>query len=103
MTVFIQKGDKPLTAVQATQRGVRLFESQLAQWQREMGILLQDPAYVAWAQQWVADNVINEENNQFNVQLYTYNGAVERLAQYRVADGRPVIMGEEPTDGNSRV
>jgi len=97
MTVFIQKGDAPLSYRQATKRGKRMLEAQKQQWQREQGIVENDPEYQAWAEGWIADNVVNAANNLFNHQLHAYRKATARLAQYKVADGRPEITEEQPT------
>jgi len=97
MSVFIQKGDAPLSYRQATKRGKRLLEAQKQQWQREQGIVENDPEYQAWAEGWIVDNVVNAANNQFNHQLHAYRKATARLAQYLVADGRPEITEEQPT------
>ena len=95
MTVFIQKGDTPMSYRQAVKRGLRHFEAEKAYWQREQGIVESDPAYLAWAAQWVADNAVNEANNLFNHQLAAYRNALERLARYRLADGRPEVTNEQ--------
>lgn len=95
MTVFIQKGDAPMSYRQAVKRGLRYFESEKAYWQREQGMVEGDPNYLAWANQWVQDNIVNEENNLFNYQLAGYRAAVSRLAQYLVADGRPELTEEQ--------
>jgi len=97
MTVFIQKGDAPLSYRQATKRGKRMLEAQKQQWQREQGIVQNDPEYQAWAEGWIADNVVNAENNLFNHQLHAYRKATARLAQYLVADGRAEITEEQST------
>ncbi|HEY7824321.1 MAG TPA: hypothetical protein VIG24_15875 [Acidimicrobiia bacterium] len=97
MTVFIQKGDAPMSYRQAVKRGLRHFEAEKAYWQREQGMVEGDPAYLAWAGQWVQDNTVNEANNLFNRQLADYRTAVARLAQYRVAEGRPEITEDQPT------
>lgn len=97
MTVFIQKGDAPMSYRQAVKRGLRHFEAEKAYWQREQGMVEGDTAYLAWANQWVADNVMNEANNLFNHQLDDYRKATARLAQYKVADGRPELTEEQPT------
>jgi hypothetical protein len=97
MTVFIQKGDAPMSYRQAVKRGLRHFEAEKAYWQREQGMVEGDTAYLAWANQWVADNVVNEANNLFNHQLAAYRKATARLAQYRVAEGRPELTEEQPT------
>lgn len=97
MTVFIIKGDAPMSVRQAVKRGLRHFEAQRQRWEREQGIVTSDPEYMAWAAQWVADNEVNRTNNLFNHQLAAYRKAVERLARYRVSEGRPDIYEDQPT------
>ena len=97
MTVFIQKGDAPMSYRQATKRGKRMLEAQKQQWQREQGIVENDPEYQPWAEGWIADNVVNGQNNLFNHQLHAYRKALARLDQYKVAEGRPEITEEQPT------
>ena len=97
MTVFIQKGDAPMSTRQAVKRGLRHFEAEKAYWQREQGLVESDPEYMAWAAQWAQDNVINAANNLFNHQLANYRKAVARLAQYKVAEGRPELTEQQPT------
>ncbi|WP_417257341.1 hypothetical protein [Celeribacter sp.] len=97
MTVFIQKGDPPMTKRQAIKRGLRHFDAEKAQYEREAGLLTGSQAYAEWANQWLNDNVVNEANNIFNIQLAAYRAAVERLAKYRLADGRPETSREVPT------
>ena len=97
MTVFIHKGDSPMSRRQAIKRGLRHFNAEKAYWEREQGIVESDPDYQAWATQWIADNVVNAENNLFNNQLAAYRKAVARLEQYKVAEGRPEITEQQPT------
>jgi hypothetical protein len=97
MTVFIQKGDSPLSYRQATKRGKRMLEAQKQQWQREQGIVENDPEYQAWAEGWIADNVTNAANNMFNHRLHAYRKATARLDQYLVAEGREEATEEQPT------
>ena len=97
MTVFIHKGDSPMSRRQAIKRGLRHFNAEKAYWEREQGIVESDPDYQAWATQWAADNVVNAENNLFNNQLAAYRKAVARLEQYKVAEGRPEIAEQQPT------
>jgi hypothetical protein len=97
MTVFIQKGDAPMTYRQAVKRGLRYFEAEKAYWEREQGIVQSDPIYIAWASQWVSDNLENEANNLFNHALFKYRAAVDRLSKYRLADGRPEVYEDQPT------
>ena len=110
MTVFIQKGDAPLSVRQATKRGMSYVASDLALAGARRGdeellrVIPHDnlPArlldvvqalghvsYEAFALGWEADNLINGEHNLFNHQLVAYRAAQARLASYRLADGRP--------------
>lgn len=97
MTVFIQKGDAPMSRRQAIKRGLRHFNVEKAYWEREQGIVEGDLEYQAWATQWVSDNVVNAANNLFNHQLAAYRAALARLARYRVADGRAEVWEDQPT------
>lgn len=97
MTVFIQKGDAPMSRRQAEKRGTRYFEAQKKQFERKQGLLENDPDYTAWAQQWVADNQVNAAHNLFNHQLANYRAAAARLARYRLAEGRAEITEQRET------
>lgn len=117
MAIFIQKGDAPLTARQAHKRGMAYVEMELSnagarKGDRELlqtigtselsprlaGILqaLGHADYPAYASQWEVDNLTNTENNEFNWMVEYYQAAVARLAQYRLADGRPEVTEEVP-------
>lgn len=94
MTVFIHKGDAPLSVRQATDRGRDLYEAELAGWQRDRFMLLDQEGYAAWALAWDADNATNGANNLFNHRLHAYRAAVARLSRYRLADGRAALVEE---------
>ena len=115
MTVFMKKGDAPLSVRQATKRGMAYVAAELAQAGARTGdeellrIIPQEnlPArlldvvkalghvsYEAFALGWEADNLINGANNLFNHQLAAYRAAQARLARYRLADGRPEVTEE---------
>lgn len=115
MTVFIKKGDAPLSVRQATKRGMAYVAAELAQAGARTGdeellrVIPQEnlPArlldvvkalghvsYEAFALGWEADNLINGLNNLFNHQLATYQAAQARLARYRLSDGRPEVKEE---------
>ncbi|SFK76198.1 hypothetical protein [Shimia haliotis] len=115
MTVFIQKGDAPLSVRQATKRGMAHVAAELAQAGARTGdeeLLRVIPhadltprlaavvqalghvSYQAYALGWEADNLVNGEHNLFNHQLAAYREAQSRLARYRLADGRPEITEE---------
>jgi len=97
MTVFIQKGDAPMSYRQAIKRGLRHFNTEKAYWVREQGIVEGNPEYQTWAEGWVADNLVNEANNLFNHSLHNYRKATDRLDQCKVAEGQPEITEEQPT------
>lgn len=115
MTVFIRKGDAPLSVRQATKRGMAYVAAELAQAGARTGdeellrVIPQEnlPArlldvvkalghvsYEAFALGWEADNIVNGANNLFNHQLEAYRAARARLARYRLADGRPEVTEE---------
>jgi hypothetical protein len=112
MTVFIKKGDAPLSVRQATKRGMAHVAAELSRAgarkgdeellrvipnndlpPRLAGIVhaLGHISYAAYATGWEADNLINGANNLFNHQLRDYRAAKARLAQYRLAEGRPEV------------
>lgn len=116
MTVFIKKGDVPLSVRQATKRGMAYVAAELAQAGARTGdeellrVIPQEnlPArlfdvvkalghvsYEAFALGWEADNIVNGANNLFNHQLEAYRAARARLARYRLADGRPELTEEQ--------
>lgn len=115
MTVFIKKGDAPLSVRQASKRGMAHVAAELAQAGARTGdeellrvILHADltprlaavvqalghVSYQAYALGWEADNLVNGEHNLFNHQLAAYRAAQARLARYKLADGRPEITEE---------
>lgn len=87
--IFIHRGDAPMSVAQAVNRGLAHYDAEKALYVRETGLVTGDPAYIAWAEQWLADNVINGQNNQFNHALAAYRAAVARLAQ------EPLVADEE--------
>ena len=115
MTIFIKKGDAPLSLRQATKRGMAHVAAELAQAGARTGDeellrviphadltprlaavvqALGHASYQAYALGWEADNLVNGEHNLFNHQLAAYRAAQARLARYRLADGRPEITEE---------
>lgn len=91
--IFIGKGDAPMSVAQAINRGLAHYDAEKALYLRETGIVTGDPAYIAWAEQWLADNVINGQNNQFNHALAAYRAALARLAR------APVVA--DPEEGTT--
>ena len=116
MSVFIQKGDAPLSVRQASKRGMAYVAAELAQAvgrkvdeellrviphadlpSRLQSVVqaLGHVSYQAFALGWEADNLVNGEHNLFNHQLRDYLAAQARLARYRLADGRPEVTEEQ--------
>lgn len=116
MTVFIQKGDAPVSVRQATKRGMAHVTAELSLAGARKGddeLLRVIPhenlparlldvvqklghvSYSAFALGWEADNLINGANNLFNHQLAAYRAAQSRLARYRLADGRLEVTEEQ--------
>lgn len=116
MTVFIQKGDAPLSLRQASERGLAVFNRELSAAGARMGdetLLMMTPhaqlparlqavvaalgheTYADYAAAWEADNAVNAANNLFNHQLAAYRQAVERLARFRLAEGLPEVTEDQ--------
>ena len=89
MTVFVNKGDAPLTNVQFENRAQRYIARDWPTQAREKSIRKADGEFDAFMVTFSADHAVNTANNTFNWQLVNYRKAVMRLAQYRLADGRP--------------
>ena len=105
MTQFVTKGDLPLTPAQLEKRAQKWISRSWNTQAREKSIRKGDGAFDAFMVSFSADHSVNVANNTFNWQLAEYRKATERLAQYRLADGRPEQSFEEPTgeydvDGN---
>jgi hypothetical protein len=115
MTVFIQKGDAPLSVRQATKRGMAHVAAELAKAGARTGdgellrviphadlpprlaAIVQALGHVSYADYalgWEADNLVNGEHNLFNHQMAAYREAKARLARYRLEDGRPEVVEE---------
>lgn len=120
MTVFMHKGDAPLSVRQATKRGMAHAAAELAQAGGRTGdeeLLRVIPhadlplrlaaivqalghvSYEAYALGWEADNLVNGEHNLFNHQLAAHRAAQARLARYRLVDGRPELTDEQQAIG----
>lgn len=105
MTTFVAKGDAPLTDAQLEKRAQRYIARDWPHQAREKSIRTADGAFDAFMTAFSANHDVNKANNTFNWQLQEYRKAVARLAQYRLADGKPEQTIETPTgqydeDGN---
>ena len=97
MSHFVTKGDKPLTPVQLERRAQTYIKRSWPAQDREKSIRLSDGAFDAFMVTFSSNHATNVANNTFNWQLQDYRKAVTRLAQYRLADGRPEQTFEEPS------
>ena len=97
MTVFVNKGDAPLTNVQLEKRAQKYIKRSWPDQAREKSIRLADGAFDAFMATFSANHDVNIANNTFNWQLAEYRKATARLAQYRLADGRPEVYEDQPT------
>ena len=106
MTIFVTKGDAPLTDAQVEKRAQAHIAKDWPSQAREKSIRTADGAFDAFMVTFSADHDVNIANNTFNWQLAEYRKATLRLAKYRLADGKPEETIETPTgtfdeDGNA--
>ncbi len=97
MTVFVAKGDAPLTNAQLEKRSQRYIAKDWPPQARERSIRKADGLFDAFMATFSANHDVNKQNNTFNQQLADYRIAVARLAQYIAAEGRPALTEMQPT------
>ena len=97
MTVFVNKGDAPLTPVQLEKRAQTYIRRSWPSQAREKSIRTADGAFGAFITAFSADHDVNIANNTFNWQLAEYRKATARLEKYRLADGRAEYTVQTPT------
>ena len=97
MTLFVTKGDAPLTDAQLVKRAQRNIAKVWPDQAREKSIRLADGAFDAFMSTFSTNHDVNIANNTFNWQLSEYRKATVRLAQYRLADGREEVHEMQPT------
>lgn len=105
MTIFVTKGDTPLTPVQLEKRAQKHIARSWSPQAREKSIRLADGAFDTFMAAFSADHDVNVTNNTFNWQLQEYRKATARLEQYVLADGRAEVYedqwnGEYDDDGD---
>ena len=97
MTIFVTKGDAPLSPAQLQKRSQKYIKRTWPDAAREQSIRINDGAFTAFMLGFSEAHTINTANNTFNWQLAEYGTAVARLAQYVLADGVPEYTVETPT------
>ena len=105
MTVFVTKGDLPLTPAQLEKRAQKHIKRVWSDQAREKSIRLADGMFDDFMASFSVGHDVNLANNTFNWQLAEYRKATARLAQYVLADGRSEVYEGQPTgeydeDGN---
>ena len=97
MTVFVTKGDLPLTPAQLEKRAQKHIKRIWPDQAREKSIRLADGMFDDFMTSFSADHDVNIANNTFNWQIDEYRKATARLARYVLADGRPEVWEDQPT------
>lgn len=97
MTIFVTKGDMPLTDAQLEKRAQAHIAKDWPEQAREKSIRTADGAFDAFMATFSANHDVNIANNTFNWQLAEYRKATARLEKYRLADGKPEETIETPT------
>jgi hypothetical protein len=97
MTIFVNKGEAPLTDAQLEKRSQRYIARDWSPQAREKSIRLSDGSFDAFMATHSANHDINIANNLFNTQLAAYREAVARLDRYVLADGRQEVKEMQPT------
>ena len=97
MTIFVTKGDLPLTAAQLEKRAQKYINRSWPEQAREKSIRLADGAFDAFMYTFSADHDVNTANNTFNWQIQDYTKATSRLARYVLSEGRPEVYKDQPT------
>jgi hypothetical protein len=97
MTIFVTKGDAPLSPAQLQKRSQKYIKRAWPDAAREQSIRTDDGLFTAFMLGFSEAHTVNTANNTFNWQLAEYGTAVARLAQYVLADGVPEYTVETPT------
>ena len=97
MTVFVTKGDMPLTSVQLERRAQTYIKRRWSSQAREESIRKSDGLFTAFMDGFSSNHATNVTNNTFNWQLAAYRTATARLAQYIVSVGRAEVVESQPT------
>jgi len=97
MTIFVTKGDLPLTPAQLEKRAQKHIKRVWSDQAREKSIRLADGAFDAFMSAFSVGHDVNLANNTFNWQLSEYRKATVRLARYVLADGRAEVWEDQPT------
>ena len=95
--IFVNKGDKPLTANQLEKRAQKYITRAFPLQRREESIRKDDGVFSGFMTSFSADHTVNVENNTFNHQLEAYKNAVARLEKHVLLDGQEEVKEMQPT------
>ena len=95
--IFVNKGDKPLSATQLEKRAQKYITRAFSPQAREESIRKDDGLFNEFMAEFSQDHSVNVENNTFNHQLVAYNNAVARLEKHVLLDGQAEVREMLPT------
>ena len=95
--IFVNKGDKPLTATQLEKRAQKYITRAFSSQAREESIRKDDDLFNDFMTEFSQDHSVNVENNTFNHQLVAYKNAVARLEKHVLLDGQAEVREMQPT------
>jgi hypothetical protein len=95
--IFVNKGDKPLTATQLEKRAQKYITRSFPTQRREESIRKEDGEFNTFMESFSANHAVNVENNTFNHQLVAYKNAVARLEKHILLDGQAEVREMQPT------
>ena len=95
--IFVNKGDKPLSATQLEKRAQKYITRAFSPQAREESIRKEDGLFNSFMADFSQDHSVNVENNTFNHQLVAYKNAVARLEKHVLLDGQVEVRGMMPT------
>ena len=95
--IFVNKGDKPLTATQLEKRAQKYITRAFSSQAREESIRKEDGLFNSFMAEFSQDHSVNVENNTFNHQLVAYKNAVARLEKHVLLDGQVEVREMMPT------
>jgi len=97
MTIFINKGDLPLTDYQLEKRSQAHILMEWLPQDREKSIRKEDNKFNEFMQQFSESHKTNVANNLFNLQLANYKSAIQRLSRYKLSEGQEALYEDVPT------
>ena len=95
--IFVNKGDKPLSATQLEKRAQKYITRAFSPQAREESIRKEDGLFNEFMTQFSQDHSVNLQNNTYNHQLVAYNNAVARLEKHVLLDGQAEVREMLPT------